>query len=187
VFLKIQAGIRAAVFAVALVAAASTSAFSQPSDAAGDVYPYRSEAGRFSVAFPAGSPSVQELNGSKLSMTDNDAYHSVDHDGAEFAVEIHDIPRLAKLVLTSHFILDRTVEGKLEDIGAREVDSVETVLQGKPAREVDFEIPDQKFVGKLLFVLAERRLYLVSVQHPQPLDPLDSIPGFFESFSFWLE
>jgi hypothetical protein len=180
-------GTRGAALAVALVAAASTSAFAQPRNTASDLYPYRSEVGRFSVAFPAESPSVRELDGSKLSVTDNDAYHWVDHDGAEFAVEIHDIPRIAKLVLTSHYILDRTVDGKLEDIGAREIDSAETVFQGKPAREVDFEIPDQKFVGKLLFVLAERRLYLVSVQHPQPLDPLDSIPGFFESFSFWLE
>jgi hypothetical protein len=180
-------GTRGAALAVALVAAASTSAFAQPGDTADDLYPYRSEVGRFSVVFPAGSPSVRELTGSKLSVTDNDAYHWVDHRGAEFAVEIHDIPRVAKLVLTSHYILDRTVEGKLEDIGAREIDSAETVFQGKPAREVEFEIPDQKFVGKLLFVLAGRRLYLVSVQHPQPLDPLDSIPGFFESFSFWLE
>ena len=154
---------------------------------ADDLFPYRSETGRFSVGFPAESPSIQTLNESKLSITDNDAYHSVNFEGAEFAVEIHDIPRIAKLVLTSHYILDRTVDGKLDDIGAREIDSAEMIFQGKPAREVAFEIPDQKFVGKLLFVLAERRLYLVSVQHPQPLDPLDAIPGFFESFSFWLE
>jgi len=179
--------IRSAAFTTALVVVASSAALAQQGTTAGALHPYRSEAGRFSVAFPAASPSVQELNGSKLSITDNDAYHSVNFAGAEFAVEIHDIPRFAEVVLTSHFILDRSVDGKLEDIGARKIDSQETVFQGKPAREVEFEIPDQKFVGKLLFVLAERRLYLVSVQHPEPLDPLDSIPGFFESFSFWLE
>jgi hypothetical protein len=174
-------------FTTALVVAASTPVLAQQGTTAGDLHPYRSEAGRFSVAFPAASPSVRELDGSRLSITDNDAYHSVNHAGAEFAVEIHDIPRFAEVVLTSHFILDRSVDGKLEDIGAREIESAEMVFQGKPAREVAFEIPDQKFVGKLLFVLAERRLYLVSVQHPEPLDPLEAIPGFFESFSFWLE
>jgi len=83
--------------------------------------------------------------------------------------------------------LDRSVEGMLEDIGAREVDSAEATFQGKPAREVAYEIPDRAFTGKLLLVLAERRLYLVTVQHPRTIDPPGSVAPFFESFSFWLE
>ncbi len=102
-------------------------------------------------------------------------------------VEIHDIPRVAKLLLTSHYILERTAKGMLEDIGARELDSAEISLQGEPAREVVFEIPDREFTGRLLLILAGRRLYLVSVRHPQSIDPPGSIAPFFESFSFWLE
>jgi len=185
---KIETGIRAAALAIAFAVSGSTPALADERDpGVGDIRPYRSEAGRFSVAFPAEPPTVRELTGSKFAITDNNAYHSVNHDGTEFAVEIHDIPRFAEVVLTSHFILDRTVDGLLEDMGARKVDSQETVFQGKPARNVEFEIPDQNLVGRVLLVLADRRLYLVSVQHPEPLDPLDAIPGFFESFSFWLE
>jgi hypothetical protein len=75
----------------------------------------------------------------------------------------------------------------LEDIGAREVDSAEISIEGQPAREVAFEIPDRAFTGKVLLVLAGRRLYLVSVRYPRSIDPPAAIVPFFESFSFWLE
>jgi hypothetical protein len=154
---------------------------------AGEPVAYRSEAGRFNVDLPAESPSVRDLTGSKFSITNNDTRHTVFSGGAEFAVEIHDIPRVAELLLTSHYVLERSVKGMLEDIGAREVDSAETSLQGHPAREVAFEIPDRAFTGRLLLVLAGRRLYMVSVRHPQSVDPPGAIAQFFESFSFWLE
>jgi len=153
---------------------------------AGEHFAYRSEAGRFSVDFPGEPPSVRELSGSKFSITSNDVLHIAFVGDTEFAVEIHDIPRVAKLLLSSDYILERTVRGMLEDIGGREVDSVETHLQGEPAREVGFEIPDRELTGRLLLVLAGRRLYLVSVQHPRSIGPLGSIAPFFESFSFWL-
>jgi hypothetical protein len=84
-------------------------------------------------------------------------------------------------------VLERSTKSMLEDIGAREIDSVEASLQGLPAREVAFEIPDREFTGRLLLVLAGRRLYLVSVRHPQSIAPPAAVAPFFESFSFWLE
>lgn len=154
---------------------------------AGEPFAYRSESGRFSVELPAESPSVRELTGSKFSITDNNVLHTVLAEGAEYSVEIHDIPRVAELVLSSDYILERSAEGLLEDMGAREIDSVESSFQGRPARKVAFEVPDRAFTGNLLLILAERRLYLVSVQHPRSIAPPDSIAPFFESFSFWPE
>jgi len=120
-------------------------------------------------------------------MTDNDVLHSVVSDGAEFAIETHDIPRVAKFLLTNRYILDRSVESMLEDIGAREIDSAEISFLGQSAREVEFEDSDQKFAGRLLLVLAGRRLYMVTVQHPPSVDPPRFAAPFFASFSFWLE
>ena len=170
-----------------LALAIAAAALSPVDAAAGDFRPYRSETGRFSVEFPGGLPSIRELSGSKFSITGNDVRHTVFAEGAEFAVEIHDIPRVAKLLLTSHYILERTVKGMLEDIGARELDSAEVSFQGEPAREVAFEIPDREITGRLLLILAGRRLYLVSVRHPQSIAPPGSIAPFLERFSFWLE
>jgi hypothetical protein len=181
----VHAATQAAAFAIALVVAISLLA---PMRAiAGERFPYRSEAGRFSVDLPAQTPSLSDLKGSKFSITDNDARYTVFAEGAEFAVEIHDIPRVAEFLLSSEYVLGRSVKGMLEDIGAREVDHADLSVQGQPAREVEFEIPDRAFKGRLLLVLAGRRLYLVSVRHPETIPPPGAASSFFESFSFWLE
>jgi hypothetical protein len=186
---KFQPGVRFVTFtaACAIALVVSMSALAPMRATAGERFAYRSEAGRFSIDLPEQSPLVRELTGSKFSITDNDVRHTVFSEGAEFAVEIHDIPRVAELLLTSQYVLERSVKGVFEDIGAREVDSAEISVQGQPAREVAFEIPDRAFTGRVLLVLAGRRLYLVSVQHPRSIDPPDTVAPFFESFSFWLE
>jgi hypothetical protein len=178
-----QSGIHLAALAILV----STFALVSARATADDLFVYRSEDGRFSVDLPAGPPTIRELTGSKFSITGNNVRHTVFDEGAEYAVEIHDIPRVAELMLTSHFVLQRSVKGMLDDIGAREVDSAEVSLQGKPAREVAFEIPDSQVKGRLLLVLAGRRLYLVSVRHPRSIDPPEVVAPFFESFSFWPE
>ncbi len=189
--MKFEPSVRVVTFAsalaIALVVAASMFALAPMPATAGERFAYRSEAGRFSIDLPEQSPLVRELTGSKFSITDNDVRHTVFSEGAEFAVEIHDIPRVAKFLLTGRYILERSVQGLLEDMGAREVTSAEISVEGQPAREVAFEIPDHAFTGRVLLVLAGRRLYLVSVQHPRSIDPPGSIAPFFESFSFWLE
>jgi len=168
--------------------AAAMSALAPMRSAAGQLHPYRSETARFSIDFPGDAdPSIRELTGSKFTTTDNDINYAVISDGVEFSVEIHDVPRFAMLMLTSHYILEHSVSGKLEDINAREVDSAVTSFQGEPAREVVFEASDRAFTGRMLLVLADRRLYLVGVQHPPSLDPQDVGARFFESFSFWPE
>ena len=154
---------------------------------ADETHRYRSEPGRFHVELPARSVSVAEMEGSKFSITDNDARHTAFAHGAEFAVEIHDIPRFAELLLTSHYILDRTVAGMFDDIGAHALDSADVERQGAPAREVAFEIPERDVVGRLLVVLADERLYLVTIRHPRSLEPPDAAARFFESFSFWID
>ena len=148
---------------------------------------YRSDFGRFSVEFPGGSPVVRELEGTQFTMTGNDINYAAMLAGVEYSVEIHDVPRFAKLMLTDHYILDQSVIGKLEDIGARKLDVVETSIQGEPAREVVFEAIDRTFKGRMSLVLADRRIYLVGVLHPSSLDPRETGARFFESFSFWLE
>ncbi|MBW1843401.1 MAG: hypothetical protein JRE38_06760 [Deltaproteobacteria bacterium] len=187
--MKTQPGVCGAALAIssALGIALAMSALAPTRSMAGDFHPYRSEFSRFSVDYPGGSPTVLKLAGSKFTTTGNDINYAVIFDGVEFAVETHDVPRFAMLVLTSHYVLERSVSGKLEDIGARAISVVETSFQGEPAREVDFEASDRAFAGKMLLVLADRRIYLVSVQHPSSIDPPDASAQFFESFSFWLE
>lgn len=183
--MKKQPGVRSAARAIALGVAVATPLLAPPSATAGDPDPYRSESGRFSVDFRGKPPAIRELTGSKFSTTDNDVNYAVVADGVEFSVEIHDIPRFAKVLLTDHYILDQSVSGKLEDVGAREVTAAETTFQGEPARDVVFEAPDRAFVGRMFLILAGHRLYLVGVLHSPSLDPQVASARFFESFSFW--
>lgn len=153
----------------------------------GEPLAFRSDDGRFSILFPENPPETEELRGERFSVTDNNARHAVELRGAEFAVEIHDIPRAAAMVLSSSFILDRAKLGMLGDMGAEEIDSKSISRQAQPGRLVRFAVPDRGLVGQLLMVLARRRLYLVSVRHRAEEQPPASYAPFFESFEFWLE
>ena len=183
--MKIQPHVRTAALAIAL----STVGLAPMHSSADELRPerYRSDFGRFSVEFPGGPPVVRELEGTKFTMTGNDVNYAVISAGVEYSVEIHDVPRFAKITLTDHYILDESVSGKLEDIGARELDVVEISIQGEPAREVVFEALDRTFKGRMLLVFADRRIYLVGVKHPSSLDPQETSARFLESFSLWLE
>ena len=154
---------------------------------AGEPHTFRSDAGRFSIDFPAPSPSTRTLTGDKFLFTDYNIRHTVEVGDAEFAVEIHDVPRAADALLPSRYILEKSKAGLLEDMEAREVNSRAIDREGHPGRAVAFEIPERSLTGNLLIVLAKNRLYLVTVLHPEQEDPPMSYTFFFESFEFWLE
>jgi len=183
---KFPSDARRLVYLIALGFAVSNGTLAPLGSAAGELRTYRSEAGRFRVDFPGASdPTVIELEGNNFAMTKNNFNYSVVSEGIEFSVEIHDIPRVARLMLSSDYILDQSVSGKLSDMNAREVDVVGTSFQGEPAREVVFAASDETFAGRMLLVLADRRIYLVGVLHPPSRDTREFSARFFESFSFW--
>ena len=173
---------------IALGVAVGGAALARLDSAAGEPGTYRSDTGRFRVDFPGKSdPTVIVLEGDNFAMTKNNINYSIVSDGIEFSVEIHDIPRVARFMLGSDYILDESVSAKLADMSAREVDVVATSFQGEPAREVVFAADNQSFAGRMLLVLADRRIYLVGVLHPPSRDTREVSARFFESFSFWSE
>jgi hypothetical protein len=170
-----------------LLVANLMSAIFSDAGTAGEPHTFRSDAGRFSIDFPALSPSTRTLTGGKFLFTDYNIRHAVEVGDVEFAVEIHDVPRAADALLTDRYILEKSKAGLLEDMGAREINSREIDRQGQPGRAVTVEIPDRGLMGNLLIVLAKNRLYLVTVQHPRQDDSPMPFTSFFESFEFWLE
>ncbi len=184
--MKFPLDARRLVYLIALGFAFSNGTLAPLGSAAGELRAYRSETGRFRVGFPGASdPTVIELEGNNFAMTKNNFNYSIVSDGIEFSVETHDIPRVARLMLSSDYILDHSVSGKLADMNAREVDVVQTSFQGEPAREIVFAASDETFAGRMLLVLADRRIYLVGVLHPPSRDTREISARFFESFSFW--
>ena len=69
------------------------------------------------------APASRNLSAAKFSTTTNHIHHAVIFDEIEFAVESHDIPRFASMLLTKDFILDLAKKEMLDDIGARELTS----------------------------------------------------------------
>ena len=168
--------------------AALASALLLPADgSAGELFDFRSEPGRFRIGFPGDSPTSRAMSGDKFSTTDNDARHVVEVDEAEFSVELHDIPRVAAMLLSDEFVLQQAARGMLDDLGGRQLAARRASRQDQPARWVSFEIPDREVRGDVLLVLAERRLYLVSSSHPVEQHPPVTFAKFLESFRFWLE
>lgn len=122
---------------------------------ASDLFDFRSDSGRFRIGFPGTTPASRRLLGVKFPATTNNVLHEVTVDGTEFAVELHDIPRAATMLLSRDFILERATAGVLADLGARELASRAVSRQQYPARRVHYEVPEQGLVGEMLLVLAE--------------------------------
>jgi hypothetical protein len=154
---------------------------------AGDLFDFRSDSGRFRIEFPAMAPESRNLSAAKFTSTTNNIVHEVRVGETSFAVELHDIPRVAAMLLTRDYILERAKEGMLADMGARELSSRKVSRQQHPARRVRYEVPEQGLEGELLIVLVRRRLYLVSAQYPTQSKPPVMFSTFVDSFEFWLE
>jgi len=154
---------------------------------ADDWFDFRSDSGRFRIGFPGELPATRALPVEKFTVTTNNISHEVTVEQTEFSVELHDIPRIAAMLLSQDFILDRAKEGMLADIGAHELSSREVSRQRYPARQVRYEMPDRGLVGESLLVLARQRLYLVSSQHPAKREPPVPFSAFLDGFEFWPE
>jgi len=174
--------------AIAIAVALALAEFaSPPLGAAGDRFDFESRSGRFRIDFPGVAPLRRQLSGARMGSTTNNAEYAVTVDGAEFEVELHDIPRAASMLLSRDFILERAKRSALDDLGARELSSEPMSRQQQPARRVRYEVPERNLVGQLLLVLAGQRLYLVSARSPAGRHPPMTFADFAESFEFWLE
>ncbi len=123
---------------------------------------YRSESGRFEILMPA-EPQVRSSSrltpGGRVRTTE----YLVERGALQYWVEHHDIPRLGSAMLTDGAILSRAKRDFLDDVGGCERGSTTWKLRDHPVREVVFELLDKPHqVGKALFTLVGRRLYLVA-------------------------
>lgn len=146
---------------------------------------FRSERGRFAVELP-GSP--EEVRGRRTTL--GGAVHWAEYraqDGAtEFRVEHHDLPWLAKFLLSTQALLKRATDGLVEEENGQELSSAAASVQGYPAREVSFRVrAEQELAGDGLLVLVGGRLYVVVALGPQAERDAASLDRFFASFEVW--
>jgi hypothetical protein len=146
---------------------------------------FRSERGRFAVQLP-GSP--EEIRGTRATL--GGAVHWTEYrarrGATEFRVEHHDLPWLAKFLLSTDALLKRAKNGLVSEENGHELSSAVASVQGYPAREVSFRVrAEEDLAGDALFVLVDGRLYLLAALGPQAKRDASALDRFFRSFEVW--
>ncbi|MCH7680623.1 hypothetical protein IID10_14870, partial [candidate division KSB1 bacterium] len=108
-------------------------------------------------------------------------------------IETHDMPRLARWVMSPLDLLKRASRGLLDDDGGEVVGTRKFEVQNHPAWEVSYWIadsPEDDFaatgaIGLARFVLVADRVYLLSTVHRSGRAPEAAITRFLDSFQFW--
>ena len=111
--------------------------------------------------------------------------YAVDVGDTTVAVELHDLPRMARFLLPANAILGRARDRLVEDTGGRVVAARDALRGGFPARQVTYELERPARVEEALLVLVERRLYIALATWPSGSAIPPAAQRLFESFEVW--
>jgi hypothetical protein len=146
---------------------------------------FRSELGRFAVRMP-GPPKQRSSSRLSLAGRIRSAEYLVEHGAAELRVEHHDLPAIARFLVSSAALLKRAQQTLVADEDARELHSVEASLHGYPARRVSFRVRGEKRLqGDALLALVGSRLYILEALQPPASAGARWLDPFFQSFRVW--
>jgi hypothetical protein len=146
---------------------------------------FRSERGRFAVQLPE---SPEEIRATRVTLGGGVRWteYRARRGATELRVEHHDLPWLAKLLLTTDGLLKRAKDGLVSEEHGHELSSAGVSVQGYPAREVSFRVrAEQELAGDALLVLVGRRLYVLVTLGPQAERDASTLDRFFRSFEVW--
>ena len=154
--------------------------------ASGEWREFAPEHGRFAVQMP-GEPALERhARLTPVGYVYQDKYWLREGD-VLLAVEVHDLPALARALLSDDSILDQAREGLLSDVKGTLLEGRALVFQGAPAREFIYRLPGKaRLEERVLAVLIGRRLYLVTGMARAPANDPD-VARFFASFRCWPE
>lgn len=178
--------------ALVCVAGLGFSSLAAATDEQTDWHEYRSEAGRFTVDLPDEPRQLQWTRntwGGEVESTE----FGVETDDVRLRIETHDMPRIARWVMSPSDLLKRASRGLLDDDGGEVVGTRELRMQNHPAWEVSYRITASReddwsateAIGLARFVLVADRVYLLSTVNRGGRDPEAAITRFFDSFEFW--
>jgi hypothetical protein len=170
----------------AAVAAAAAVASAGPASRGGDGWhSYVSEGGRFQVELPAGPVSEKDEKRFSVLGPIYGKITTVHAGDLVLVIEVRELPALAQVLLPSDFILDRVHESVVEDVDGEEIRASAITLQGLPARDFLYRIPDDPpALERARVVVAEGRLYVVTAREPLPATSTAAVERFLDSFRF---
>jgi len=174
------------------VAGLGTASLSAATEEQTDWREYVSEAGRFSVELPD-QPRQSHWTRNTWGGEVESAEFGVETDDVRLRIETHDMPRIARWVMSPLDLLKRASRGLMDDDGGEVVGTRKFEVQNHPAWEVSYRIadsPEDDFaetgaIGLARFVLVADRVYLLSTVHRSGRAPEAAITRFLDSFQFW--
>jgi hypothetical protein len=140
--------------------------------------------GRFSALLPA-EPVVSTVTRRTFLGAVVGTRYVVEIGDTTVAVELHDLPRMARLLVPANAILGRARDRLVEDVGTRVVAARDALRGGFPAREVTYELERPARIEEALLVLVERRLYIALATWPRGSAIPPAARRLFESFEVW--
>ena len=168
-----------------LVAASAVSMMAAAGTAELEWLRFRSERGRFAVQLPGHPEEIRDTRATLGGIVHWSEYRAK-RGATELRVEHHDLPWLAKLLLSSDALLKRAKNGLVSEENGHELSSSVVSLQGHPAREVSFRVPaEPDLSGDALLVLVGSRLYVVVALGPQAERDDSARERFLRSFEVW--
>lgn len=169
---------RALAAALCLLATASS-----PAADTGDWREFRSDADRFAVLLPG--PPVHTVS-SRLTAVGrlrSDEFRSMWGE-AEFRVEVHEVPVVARWLMSDASLLERAAGDLLEDEEARDVRIDDDADGDPPERRAAYRVPDGR-AGEVRLVLVRERLYILAALWPLAAAEGEGRRRFFSSFEVW--
>lgn len=104
-------------------------------------------------------------------------------EGAELAVETHDIPTLAAAMMSDALLLDQARDGVIGNEGGTAITSRDLEFEGAPARAFTYRYPGEPVrLERVLTVLVGARIYLLTGTGADPFTH-PAVARFFDSFT----
>jgi hypothetical protein len=122
---------------------------------------YRDSDRRFAVALPESPVRTRTSQLTPVGRVHTDLLVSF-HEGAEFRVEVHGIPAVARWIVSDQGLLERAADDLLENEGAAYAEASAEPVGQRPGRVVVYRDASGR-PGEARFTLADGRLFVLSV------------------------
>jgi hypothetical protein len=104
-------------------------------------------------------------------------------EGGEFSVQVRELPRAARWLVTRNFILDSAKDGFLEDGRRKQLVYEEITRNGYPGRHLRFEDPEREgWIEDAEIIIADDLLYFLVAARERASESSLPIRAFFDSF-----
>jgi hypothetical protein len=148
---------------------------------------FESPALRFRIRLPPEPVRTEEVRSTFVGKV-NEFQLLAKLPGAEFVVQVRELPRATRWFVTEKYILSQVMDGFLESGERPEISDEPIMRSGHPGRHIRYEVPkrgDGDWVEDALIFLVENHLYFVVVARKRASEAELPIEAFLRSFELW--